>query len=217
MTEPTPGQGVRGSGSATPGAPGAPGAPSAAALRRRRILVLLGAVVAVAAVVLAVMLLNRPDPEPIVLDPLPGETVIGPTPTPAVPPIERDTSTALLAALPDAVLGWAVSDQAVVQELLDLGALEAYTLTYTAEADEVTLVVASWRSPEAAQGYVDSLGLEGVPSREEDVLVAGEPVGRMQAFTAGDVDRVVWTNGATSFAVLAPTGQGTVFYDAFGM
>lgn len=39
----------------------------------------------------------------------------------------------------------------------------------------------------------------------------------MSAVGTDTGDRVAWTNGATSFVVLAPSGSGTTFYDAFGM
>ena len=192
--------------------------PTKEALRRRRIVVsAIAAVIVVAVVGLIIFLSTRGEPEPIVLDPIPGETITAPVPTPAVAPIERDTSTPFLAALPNAVLQWAVAAQAPADDLRALGALEAHTLTYTDGTAQLTVVTAQWRTPEAAAAYVASLGLEGVPVREEDVLVGGQPVGRMAAYTSETGDTVVWTNGNTSFFVTAPVGAGATFYDAFGL
>lgn len=137
--------------------------------RRRRLVAWIAAgVVAVAvAVVLVVVQLNRPDDvaEAPTLEPVPGETVTAPVPTPTVEPVERDTSTAFLAALPSAVLQWAVAGQAPAEDLAWLGALEAYTLTYTDGAQDLTLVAAQWRSPEAAAQHVASADLQGEPLR----------------------------------------------------
>ena len=128
---------------------------------------------------------HRPAAEPEALEPVPGETITGPTPTPAVTPVERDKSTALLAALPDAVLQWAVSAQTVDDPAAVAAAagvtgqpLEAYTLTYSDGSGDattdVTVAVTQWRTPEAAAAYVAALGLEGTVSREEPVVVAGQ-------------------------------------------
>ena len=194
------------------------GRPTKEALRRRRLVAsVIAGVIVVAVVALIIFLTTRGEPEPTVLDPIPGETITAPVPTPAVPPIERDTSTAFLAALPNAVLQWSVAAQAGADDLKALGALEAYTLTYTDGTTELPVVTAQWRTPEAAQAYVASLGLEGVPVRDEDVLVGGAPVGRVAIYSSETGDKVVWTNGSTSFFVNAPVGAGASFYDAFGL
>lgn len=192
---------------------------AAAAVRRRRRRTLLwsGAVVLAVAAGTTAFLMNRPDPEPVVADPVPGETVTAPVPTPAVAPVERDTSTAFLAALPGEVLQWAVREQAPADDLRGAGALEAYTLTYTDGEQDLTLVTGQWRDPEAAAGAISALGLEGVPTRSEEVVAGGAPVGSMSAWANETGDRVAWTNGSSSFFVIAPPGAGESFYDAMGM
>ncbi|PWD51886.1 hypothetical protein C8046_15790 [Serinibacter arcticus] len=199
--------------------------PSAETLRRRRLIATIAAaVIGVAVVILVLVLINRPDPEPTVLEPVPGETVTAPVPTASLAPIERDTSTAFLAALPSTVLQWAVVDQQVPQGILDEGALEAYTLVYAdgpVDDDPSSLVLsaAQWRSPEAAAGHLASLGLPGEPVASQEVLVAGAAVGTMTTYP--DVDgsgaSVAWSNGATTFVARAPGETATTFYDAFGM
>lgn len=192
--------------------------PTKEALRRRRIVAsAIAGVIVLAVVALVIFLSTRGEPDPIVLDPIPGETITAPVPTPAVAPVERDTSTALLAALPNAVLQWSVAAQAGADEVRALGALEAHTLTYTDGSAQLTVLTAQWRTPEAAQAYVASLGLEGTPIREEDVLVGGQATGRMAVYSGEAADTVVWTNGNTSFFVTAPVGAGATFYDAFGL
>lgn len=188
-------------------------------LRRRRLIATAGAAVIVVAVaVLTFVLLNREAPDPVVLEPIPGETFTAPVPTPALEPVGRDTSTAFLGSLPDTVLQWSLSAQQVpLEDLLAAGALEAASLTYTDGEQEVALVTAQWRSPEAAAAAIAALGIEGEPVRSEEVLVGGSAVGTMALYGHGAQDRVVWTNGATSFAVVAPPDAGENFYDAFGM
>lgn len=184
--------------------------------------VALAVLVGIVVVALGVLLwvLFRPAPEPVVLPPVPGPTVTGPAPTATIQAVERDTSTELLAAIPDIVLRWSVASQEPQADLLAQGAREAATLVYRDSdeegAPELTLATAQWRSPEAAAAYVDSLGLEGVPVQEGEVLAGGQPVGWM-ALYEGESDRLVWTNGSTSFSVLAPSGAALPFYSAFGM
>lgn len=219
-----------------------PAKPSPQVIRRRRLFVLLGALVLIAGVVLGIVLANgnREAPDPIVLDPLPGETIIGPTPTPAVAPIERDKSTALLAALPDAVLDRSVSAQAP-QDLAGVAAsfgstalpLEAYTLTYSGgtetTAGDLTLTVIQWRTAEQAAAAFTTSQTEGTDVRAEAVMAGGQEVGQMRA-TMMTVDpaatpgpgvegtsAVTWTNGTVLFRALGPGYSAITFYDAFGM
>lgn len=231
----SPGRAPEASGGAAAAASGAKGSgdgsgstASPAVIRRRRIVVALVALVVVLGVVLTIVLLNRPAAEPEALEPVPGETITGPTPTPAVAPVERDKSTALLAALPDAVLQWAVSAQTVDDPAAVAAAagvtgqpLEAYTLTYSDGSGDattdVTVAVTQWRTPEAAAAYVAALGLEGTVSREEPVVVAGQQAGTMRILSSETGERVAWNNGATAFVAITPVGAGGTFYDAFGM
>ncbi|GMA30327.1 hypothetical protein [Litorihabitans aurantiacus] len=188
--------------------------------RRRRRFQILGGVLGVAVVVLVVLLLTRPgggEPDPTAT-PVPTETVTAPVPTPAAPPVERDTSTALLAALPGSVLAWSVTDQVPAEDLRGAGALEAYTLTYGDGEGSATLVVAQWRSAELAAEHLAQVPPAGETVRSEEVLVGGAPVGFVTVASDGaGEDRVAWSNGATTFELRAPQGAGASFYDAFGM
>lgn len=199
----------------------------AAAAKRRKIVIGVLVGVIVVALGLIVWLQTRPDPDPVVLPPVPGPTVTGPTPTSTIAPVERDKSTELLAAIPDTVLRWSVTGQTV----LDPGELaavlnpdgvpvEAYELTYTDGENELTLGASLWRSPEQAATAAGNVQQAGETVRDEDVLVGGEVVGHVTVRDfAGDVPSqgVVWTNGSVLFTVTAPPGMGLPFYDAFGM
>lgn len=203
---------------------GGPAADAAAATtlparsRRRGVLIGVGIAVVILAGALLVLFLNRPAPDPIVLDPLPGQTHTVPAPTPALDPVARDTSTPLLAAIPDEVLQWAITSQEAEPALMTAGALEAYRIVYSDGVADLTLVLAQWRSAELARTeYLDLLGLAGEAVVEEEVMVAGAPVGQMALYDGPEGDLVVWNNGATTLFVTAPSGQGLPFYRAFGL
>ncbi|ACQ81520.1 hypothetical protein Bcav_3277 [Beutenbergia cavernae DSM 12333] len=183
-------------------------------IRRRRIVVGIGAVVVIALVVVLVLLLTRPDPEPT-----PGETVAGPTPTPAITPAERDTGTAFLAVLPSTLLQYAVTAQAEDAGLLDAGAVEAWTLTYSdGDGTELVLRTAQLTTPEGAAAARESLTVEGESLRAEPVLVGGEEAGQVVISATEDDGAVAaWSNATAVFQVTGPADAVVAFYDAFGM
>ncbi|PFG20537.1 hypothetical protein [Serinibacter salmoneus] len=194
-------------------------APTPAALRRRRLLALVLALVLLGAGAGGVYAwyTAAQEPERIVLDPLPGETVTAPIPTPAIQPSPRATETALQQALPDAVLVWAVTEQTRHEEALAQGAVEAWTLRYEdGTGQEVAVTVSQWRTAtEASERAAAGLPSEG--SERGEVRVGSEVVGEVVSWQESGRDHVRWTNGATVIDVQAPAGAGTAFYEAFGM
>lgn len=183
--------------------------------RSRRQLILIGSVVAVLVVVALALLLTQRlggQMEPLTIE---TTTVTVPPPTPAEPAIERDTSTALLAALPDAVIGWSVSDQVESAMMTELSALEGWQLTYSGRDTAVVLQVGQW--PEAEEATAAAAGLvgEATATDQGEVLVAGAPVGTFTTFEVDGVERTVWTNATVVLVAEGPIGTTSTFYDAF--
>lgn len=181
----------------------------------RRPLILIGAVVTVLVLVLVALLLTQRlggQMEPLTVE---TTTVIVPLPTPVEPPIERDKSTALLEALPDTVLGWAVTEQAEAATMTDLSALEGWQLTYGASDSELVLQVGQW--PEAQEATDAATGLVGdaTPTEQGDVLVGDTVVGSFTTFEIDGGERTVWTNDTVVFVVEGPVGVTGTFFEAF--
>ncbi len=148
-------------------------------------------------------------------------TVVLPPPTPEEDPIERDTSTALLEALPGSVLQYAVSEQSEAETMLELDALEGWRLTYSGGADEIVLQVGQWPTAEEATDAATAL-LGEVPeeamTERGDVAVADEVVGTMTTIVdAPDAttERTIWTNSTVVFVVEGPRDATRPFYDAY--
>ncbi|MBZ2198063.1 hypothetical protein [Occultella gossypii] len=165
--------------------------------------VLVIAVVAVITVFVAMLLSGRGDAG----DPSVTITTTGPVPTPEAEPIARDTSTALLAALPDTVLGYAVSAQVADEAMVTAGAIEGWQLTYTGADGDVTVRVGQWESVEEAAAALPAVAaLDGADVVEDgQVDVAGAAAGTFQILEAADgAGRAVWTNGTVGFVVDGP-------------
>lgn len=211
--------------SATPDAATAASAERSRRKRRRAGAALGALAAAVALTVTAVLLMpdlvTRPGP--------PGPPVVLPVPTPTVPAADRAKDTAFLQALPDAVLAFAVADQAEDPELLAAGAVEAYRLGYTDGVREVLLRTGQWPLAQDAQVAMADL-LAGVAPgaadgtapppgllREGPVIVGGTEVGWAVVRGEGEEASAVWTNGATLFAVTGPSAVVPALYDAFPM
>ena len=202
-------------------------APTGAPTRRRKAwLIALIAVVVVAAGILVAVLLTReqPVPDPVVLDPIPGEIVTAPVPTPEIAPVERDKSTAILAAVPDTVLRWAVVSQTPNDLAAEQGVagttklpLEAYTLAYSDGTQELLLGVTVWRSPQDAQQAMAAAQWAGTQSEVADVVAGGQVVGTMFSVESDQGQDVFWTNGSTQLVLRAPAGDALPFYDALGL
>lgn len=206
---------------APPGSDDTTVAPAAAARRaptssRRRLLVVLGVVVAALVVVLVVLLVTRGGGE---RDPMQVVTVtLDPgAETPPVEPVERDTGTALLEALPDVVGGYAVTEQNESEAMLDAGALEGWSLLYTGAEGDVTVQVGQWPTEEEAVAAFDDLVADGGDATTEgDVVVDGDTVG---GFVVQPVDgageRTVWRNATAVFVAEGPAGTTQPFYETF--
>lgn len=192
---------------------GVDGAAGSARSSRRR-LFLLVAVVAVLVVVAVTLLLTQRSGqiEPLVVE---TTTVRLPPPTPAQDPIERDTSTALLAALPDAVLGYAVSEQTESAAMLDRSALEGWQLTYEAVDATVVLQVGQWPEAEEAAEAATAIVGDATATEQGEVRVGDAVVGTFTTLETDDVERTVWTNGTAVFVVEGAVGATRTFYDAF--
>lgn len=163
-----------------------------ASVRRRRAVAAIAGVVIVGGI-LAVVLINVIPRLSQDREPLPAVTETGPTPTAAVSPVEPDTSTALLAAVPDTVLRWALTgrqaiDPVSLQETLypRSAPLEAYELTYSdgAGAGDIALQVSQWREADYARAAMDNVQVGGEVVRDGDVTVGGEVVGHMVAYAS---------------------------------
>lgn len=153
------------------------------------------------------------------------DPVVLPTPTPTVEPADRDRTTAFQQALPDAVLAFAVAAQQDAAELRAVGAVEAYTLTYTDGQVEVTVRTGQWRTPAEAGAVLAGILGEPLPGddeepavvRDETVVVGDAEAGRVVVRAGAEVARAVWTNGATLFQVDGPAVVVPAFYDAYPM
>lgn len=174
------------------------------------------AAVAVAALVVVLIVQNNSGPR----DPIVTVTITeqGELPTPPTDPIERDTGTALLAALPDAVLGYAVSEQVESAAMAELSALEGWELTYTGADDAILLEVGQWPDGAEAQTAYDAVIGDAEPLAEGDVVVGEDVVGTFVVQEIDDgTERTLWRNGTAVFVASGPSGTTQTFYDAFGL
>ena len=138
-------------------------------VRGRRVVGAIAALALVVAIVAAVVLagggLRGSRPEPVVL----------PTPTPTVEPVNRGTTTDFQRALPDAVLAFVVSDQVEDAGLLDAGAVEAYTLTYTDGSRYVTLRTGQWPTVQAVTEAMTALVADVARGQDPGPAQTGAP------------------------------------------
>ncbi len=202
------------------GGPGADGlGPGEAKGRRPRwLLPTLIALVVGLLVVLAVLLvpLLDGDDEP---DASPSPTASEPATTAAPDPIERETATPLLAALPDTVEAaapYAITAQDADPEPLDPNALESWHLTYTGPADAVTLRIAQWEEAGEAEETLSTLTEGADPVETGEVEVDGEVAGRYVVWETDDDARVAWTNATVVLIADGPDVETvTTFYRAY--
>ncbi|SED56948.1 hypothetical protein [Ruania alba] len=174
----------------------------------------LGGVVLVLLIVLAVLLVPRLAGDGPARST--AEPVAKPTPEPTAPdPIDRDTSTPLLEALPDQVDGYAVTAQEEVDPL-DQDALETWQLTYTDAEDSVTLQLAQWEEAEEATEVFTDL-TDGVdPVESGAVQVDGSDAGQYVVAETDDGARATWTNATVVLIVNGPDVETvTAFYLAY--
>ncbi|UFU05837.1 hypothetical protein [Ruania halotolerans] len=158
----------------------------------KRRLIALGGLVLVLLAVLAVLVVPR-----IIGDPgtSAAPTTAEPAPEPTAPdPIDRDTSTPLVAALPDQVNGYAVTAQEEDPEPLDADAVESWRLTYTSAEDAVTLRLAQWEEVEEATDVLTTLTDDLEPVDSGAVVVDGDEAGQYVVVEADGGARAIWTN-----------------------
>lgn len=173
------------------------------------------AIVVVVAAATALVLTRAGQREPMsvvtvteeAVSPIPGE------------PAERDTSTALLEALPGTVLGYATSAQAECESFAEQYPLECWTLVYSSRTGDIELTVAQWPSggeateAMASVSHIDdgaSLTVSG------EVVVEGESVGEVGTLEVSpETERTIWRNGTAVFLATGPAGTTQAFYDAF--
>ncbi|QOR70058.1 hypothetical protein IM660_15695 [Ruania alkalisoli] len=139
--------------------------------------------------------------------------------TAAPDPIERETSTPLLAALPDTVEAtapYAVTAQDADPEPLDPNALESWHLTYTGPSDAVTLRIAQWKEAGEADETLSTLTEGTDPVETGEVDVDGEVAGRYVVWETDDGARVAWTNATVMLLAEGPDVETvTTFYRAY--
>ncbi|MFV0425593.1 MAG: hypothetical protein ACK5KU_00995 [Beutenbergiaceae bacterium] len=177
----------------------------------RRIVIVLLVIVVALLIALAALWLTR---EPSSTDAEPTATV---TTEPAPEPIARDTSTPLLAALPDQVLGYAVTGQS---DLLDgdwvEDPLEQWELTYSSASDDVSVRVAQWLTPELAQAAMQQAPGTADSETIGDVIVDGAVVGSaIQVVFPDGSELLMWRNNTAVFQVVGPSGTTLPFYNAY--
>ncbi len=183
--------------------------------RRRQLLIALGAVVAVlVGVLIALQLIRGGEGDPYIVE---TTTVTAGEPTPG-DPIELDTGTALAAAMPGTVLGYAVSEQSESTAMLDLHALTGLLLTYSGSSDAVVLQVGQWPDGAEATDALTALrDVDGeIVGEDADVVVDGDTVGDVQTLLLPDgTERTTWRNGTVVLVAEGPEGTTRAFYDAF--
>lgn len=193
---------------------GEPGEPAPPADQRKRLIIIGAAVVGVLLVVLVVLLLTRdPGSEPMTVVTITQEATV---PTPQTEPIDRDTSTDLLAALPDTVLGWALSEQTESASMLEAHALEGWTLTYADPDGAVVLDVGQWPVGKEALAAYESLLGDAEATSSGEVVVGDDEVGEYVTQQVDeDTDRTVWRNRTAVFVAEGPSGSTQAFFDAY--
>jgi hypothetical protein len=187
---------------------------AAPADQRKRLVIVGAAVVGVLLVVLVVLLLNRgSSSDPMTVVTITQEAAV---PTPQTEPIERNTPTDLLAALPDTVLGWAVSEQTKSSSMLKAHALEGWTLTYADPDSAIVLDVGQWPDGQEAKAAYDALPGDAEVISSGEVVVGGDEVGQYVTQQVDeDTERTIWRNRTAVFVAEGPAGSTQDFYDAY--
>lgn len=188
--------------------------------RRWVVLGVVGGLVLVGGGATAAVLASREPTAPVTP---PAVTITNPVPTPAAAPAAREESTALVAALPDAVLQWAFAG--VVQEEGPRGALETYRVTYTdGAAGEVVLRVTQMRDAAAAgevAGRLAGAFAEATPdgaALQLPVMVGGQAASEATVRTSPTAaGAATWVNGTVALHAEGPSDSIEDFFRAFPM
>jgi hypothetical protein len=188
------------------------------------------AVLVVGAVGIAVGLSRGGSDAAPTLTPVPAKTVVMPSPTPTVAPVDRAAATPFSKALPASLLQYALKSDAPSADWVAAGALEAYTDTYVdGGSGTVTVVAGQFETADAASAFATTLtaalpkatsspSAKATPALPQngDVQVAGAKAGTYAIVDAGDGTGVaVWTNGTTVFRATAPLADIASVYAAY--
>ena len=181
---------------------------------RKRRIVIAAAAVGVLVVVLVALALTRGSGQvdPITVVTITEEAV---SPSPQTAPIERDTSTPLLEALPGTVLAYAVSEQTESEQMLAAHALEGWTLTYADADASIVLKVGQWPDGKEAKAAWDALIADAEPTASGDVVVGDDTVGGVVTVVDGEVERTIWRNRTAVFVAQGPVGATQAFFAGF--
>lgn len=181
---------------------------------RKRLVIVIATVVGLLLAVLVGLLIARGggQREPITVETV---TVAAVSPSPVTEPIERDTPTALLAALPGTVLGYAVSEQVESEQMLAAYALEGWTLTYSDPDAVIVLDAGQWPDEREATAAWDALVADAQPIASGEVVVGGEPAGDVVTAVEGETERTIWRNRSAVFVAQGPVGTTQSFFDGF--
>ena len=184
-----------------------------------------GGVVLVAVAVTAFLLLRGDDPTPGAA-PAPTVTRTLPAPTATTDPIARGEGTVLFATLPDTVRQYVLTAITPGDLAAQVGALEAYDLTYAGALADVdatyTVQVVQWATPEEATAAAAALSATlGTASSTGEVLVAGTVAGAFSLFGEGDSTtepaHAVWTNGTLVLHANGPAADIRNVYLAYSL
>jgi hypothetical protein len=138
-----------------------------------------------------------------------GVTVTADPPTPTITPSRRPAATPFAQALPTEVGAFALVASEIDDAWSVLGAVEAYTLTYSDGASEVTVQAGQWLTPVAAAAALAAI------EAEEPAQTGASPGGSATAEPVGD--RIAWANETAVFTVAAPGGAAVAFEAQFPM
>ena len=223
-----------------PGTSTAPASPGAAARRRRLLLIGLvaGAVVVIA--VISAVVVSHSSKDVVALPSPTATTILLPVPTPTLAPVARANPTVFAAALPPALLQYALASSTPDPTWVTAGAIEAYSEAYSdGGTGKVVVLAGQWETAVAADAAAKQL-LAAVPAaapapagtasagiaspstaptslpESGNVTVAGQTVGTYSIRAAGDGTGIaIWTNGASVFQVTAPVADIHNVYAAY--
>ena len=155
-------------------------------------------------------------------------TVVLPVPTPTVAPEQRPDPTDFTSLLPATILQYAFQSEKKADALLQAGAVEAVTDTYTdGGTGTLTVDAAQFATPDAAATAAKEAGdatkvqptspAAGLP-QQGDVTAGGQKVGTYAIVDAGDGNGLaIWTNGTAMFRMTAPVGDIVAAYSSYPM
>lgn len=155
-------------------------------------------------------------------------TVVLPVPTPTVAPEQRADPTDFTKLLPATILQYAFQSEKKADALLQAGAVEAVTDTYTdGGTGTLTVDAAQFETADAAAAAAKEAAgatkveptspAAGLP-QQGDVTAGGQKVGTYAIVDAGEGKGLaIWTNGTAMFRMSAPVGDIVAAYSSYPM